>query len=37
MKEAGFLNLSPKLSEGIDHIVYLNAKNLYKDAELLFQ
>lgn len=35
MKEAGFLNLSPKLSEGLDHKVYLNAKRLYRDAEVL--
>ncbi len=37
MNETGFLNLSPKLSEGLDHKVFLNAKNIYKDAELLFQ
>lgn len=35
MKQAGFLNLSAKESEGLDHEIFLNAKKLFNDAELL--
>lgn len=35
MKGQGFLNLSPKISEGLDHKVYLNAKRLFNDSQLL--
>lgn len=37
MKQAGFLNLSPKESKELDHQIFLNAKNLLKDANLLYR